>query len=142
MSYTVKKGNVFSQKGIVFSLSYKVSNELRYTFKVKNVEFVVWSWSELEYCYHFLVPFHKSICFQMCISPSKLPVKAEIKSENQTEILTQLVQGVDVSEYLTHNENINQPPTDDNISGHAYDSNGDTIVVPNDGHKSDSYGYI
>ena len=56
-------------------------------------------------------------------------VKPIVKGEEEVEILT-TIEDYDVSEYLTHSENVNQDQSD--VDGHAYHSNGETIVVNND----------
>ena len=63
----------------------------------------------------------------MC-NPTKLKQLEPIVKE-EVQILT-TIEDYDVSEYLTHSENINQDDSD--VDGHAYHSNGETIVVNND----------
>ena len=65
----------------------------------------------------------------MCNPTTLKQVKPIVKEEEEVEILT-TIDDYDVSEYLTHSENVNQDHSD--VDGHAYHSNGETIVVNND----------
>ena len=67
----------------------------------------------------------------MC-KPSELKtVTAAVENTTSEEVdIMTTIDGYDVSEYLMHAENINQGNA--NVEGHAYHSNGNTVVVSND----------
>ena len=63
----------------------------------------------------------------MCKFTDKKPVKQILNEDQEIEI--EAIGDYEINEYLSHSENLNQQ--DSNIDGHAYHSNGESLVIYN-----------
>ena len=67
----------------------------------------------------------------MCKPPEVKHVTSTVENTPEDEIvILTTIDDYDVSEYLSHAENVNNGGVQ--VEGHAYHSNGNSIVVPND----------